>query len=310
MIKKPKIIVILGPTATGKSNLAVRLAKKFGGEIVSADSRQVYKGLDIGTGKVTKKEMAGVPHHLLDVASPKRQFTAAQFKEKAGRAIQDVLHRGKVPILVGGTGFYIDTVLGTVSFPEVPPDTALRRELETKPIEELLKKLEALDPERAETIERANPRRIIRAIEIARALGKVPRLTKRNEHYDAFKIGLTLPDKELKERIAIRLFTRIRDGMIAEAKRLHAKGLSWKRMRELGLEYRFLADHLTGSLNREEFEEGLRSAIWHYAKRQMRWFKRDDAIQWFTLSSVEGLKSSEFVKIEQIAKSFLSTESD
>ncbi|MBI4118324.1 MAG: tRNA (adenosine(37)-N6)-dimethylallyltransferase MiaA [Parcubacteria group bacterium] len=297
MLQKPKVIVIVGPTATGKSSLAVKLAKRVGGEVISADSRQVYKGLDIGTGKVTEKEMRGIPHHLLDVASPKQQFTAAQFRTKAARAIRDILAHGKVPILVGGTGFYIDTVLGNISFPEVPPDTTLRQELETKPLLELLEKLEALDPERAETIERANPRRIIRAIEIARALGKVPRIGKKDEHYDALKIGLTLPDQELRSRITIRLFARIRGGMIAEAKRLHKKGLSWKRMRELGLEYRFLADYLTSKLTQKEFEEGLGSAISHYAKRQMRWFKRDLDIAWFT--------PKEYSKIEKHVRTFL-----
>ncbi|MEK7081361.1 MAG: tRNA (adenosine(37)-N6)-dimethylallyltransferase MiaA, partial [Patescibacteria group bacterium] len=239
-----KILVVVGPTASGKSDLAVYLAKKFGGEVISADSRQVYKGLDVGTGKITKKEMFGISHHLLDVASPKRVFTVTEYKSLAEKALGDIWRRGKVPIVCGGTGFYIRAVIDNLIIPEVPPDKKLRRRLDKKTVDELFAILKSLDPRRAKEIDAKNPRRLIRAIEIATALGHVPRLEASLPSYDVLKVGLTLPDKILKQRIHIRLFARISRGMVAETKRLHKQGLSWKRMDELGLEYRYLARYL------------------------------------------------------------------
>src|SRR5579864_8715932 len=171
-----KILVILGPTATGKSDLAVGLALKFNGEIISADSRQVYKGLDIGTGKITKKEMKGVSHYLLDVASPKKTFTVSKFKELADRKIEDILKRNKLPIICGGTGFYIQSIVDNIVLPDVDRDEKLRKRLVDKSKNELLLLLKKLDPERAKTVDYNNPPRLIRAIEIATALGKVPHL--------------------------------------------------------------------------------------------------------------------------------------
>lgn len=277
-----KIITIVGPTATGKSTLAVEIARLVGGEVISADSRQVYRGLDIGTGKITGKEMCGVPHHLLDVADPKRQFSVAKYQRLATRAIRDILKRGKIPILCGGTGLYIDSVLTGASFPSVPPDKALRRELAELSPEQLFKKLQEIDPERATTIDAQNRVRLIRAIEIATALGKVPRLDVQRSSWDVLQIGLALPREELQERIHARLIARMRRGMIAEARRVHERGLSWKRMEALGLEYRFLARFLQGKISKDEMMRGLEIAIRHYAKRQMTWFKRDKGIRWFS----------------------------
>ena len=172
-----KVLVILGPTAIGKSALAVKLAKRFDGEVISADSRQVYKGLDIGTGKITKKEMGGIPHHLLDVADPKKQFSVSDFVREANHALAMIYHSGRVPIIVGGTGFYIDALTGDVSLPEVPPDKLLRAKLNKLSNEELFEILKKKDPERAETIDRHNKVRLVRALEIIEALGKVPMWT-------------------------------------------------------------------------------------------------------------------------------------
>ncbi|MCX6747919.1 MAG: tRNA (adenosine(37)-N6)-dimethylallyltransferase MiaA, partial [Candidatus Nomurabacteria bacterium] len=184
---KPKVIVILGATSTGKSDLAVLLATtifKKKAEIISADSRQVYKGLDLGTGKITKKEMRGIPHHLLDVVNPKKTFTVTEFKKLADKKIKQILVRGNVPILCGGTGFYIDTVVNNVVFPEVPPNEELRKKLEQKNKEELFEILEKLDQQRAKDIkdknELNNKVRLIRAIEIATSLGNVPKITEGN----------------------------------------------------------------------------------------------------------------------------------
>lgn len=278
---KPRVIAIVGPTASGKTSLSIEIARLVGGEVISADSRQVYTGLDIGSGKVTKREMRGVPHHLLDVASPKRTMSVVQYEKLATHAIKDILKRGKVPIICGGTGLYIDAILTNASFPEVPPNAELRKKLEGLSVEKLFRKLQKLDPARAETIDAQNPRRLIRAIEIATAIGKVPERTESTPRYNTLWIGLTMPKEELEGRIHTRLIARMRHGMVAEAKRLRGEGLTWKRMDSLGLEYRFLAQFLTGKLRKEEMIELLNIAIRQFSKRQMMWFKRNQNIKWF-----------------------------
>jgi tRNA dimethylallyltransferase len=276
-VSKPKVIAVVGPTASGKTSLGIFLAQKLNGEVISADSRQVYKGLNIGTGKVTKKEMAGVPHHMLDIASPKRQFTADNFVTLGRKKITMIYHSNHVPIIVGGTGFYIDAIVGTIALPQVPPNASLRKKLSNKSAAQLLRTLKKLDPSRAAEVDPHNKVRLIRAIEIAKALGRVPKL-KAEPLYDVLLLGLN--PKDLEARIEKRLHARLRQGMIAEAKRLHASGLSYKRMEELGLEYRYLARYLQGKLSRERMEEELLREIRRYAKRQMRWFKRNLDIHW------------------------------
>lgn len=276
---KKKIVAIVGQTATGKSAFAVSLGRKIHGEVISADSRQVYTGLNIGTGKITKREMMGVPHYLLDVASPKKVFTVTQFQTKADTAIRNIVDRGHVPIICGGTGFYIDTLLYVLNLPVVEPNKSLRKKLETKSANELFKILKKKDPERAQIIDRHNKVRLIRALEIIKAIGVVPKI-KQQEKYDSLIVGLTFPDTELKKRIHDRLVARIKKGMIGEVKKLHASGVSWKRLHELGLEYRFVTDHLTGKYSREEMTTLLERAIWQYARRQKTWFKRNKNIIW------------------------------
>ncbi|HAS84874.1 MAG TPA: tRNA (adenosine(37)-N6)-dimethylallyltransferase MiaA [Candidatus Yonathbacteria bacterium] len=279
--QKDRIIAVVGPTASGKSALAVEIARLVNGEIISADSRQVYTGLDIGTGKVTKREMLGVPHHMLDVINPKRTMSVVQYERLATREIEDILKRGITPIICGGTGQYVDAVLTTASFPEVPPNAKLRKKLEKLSAEKLFKKLQKMDPARAKTIDAKNPRRLIRAIEIAEVLGSVPSREPATERYDTLYIGLALPKEELSERIHKRLVARMRQGILAEAKRLHEKGLSWKRMKALGLEYRFLAQFLQNKISKEELLDLLEIAIRQYSKRQIVWFKRNEKIKWF-----------------------------
>ena len=272
-----KIIVVCGPTATGKSDYAVELAKKINGEIISADSRQVYKGLDIGSGKITKREMKRVPHHLLDVANPKRIFSVSQYKRLANKAIKDILSRGKTPILCGGTGFYIDAVIYDQNFPKVKPNKTLRKQLEKLSLQELSDKLQELDPERFETIDAKNKVRLIRALEIADALGSVPK-TQRTKKYEVEWIYLDLPDDVLKKRIHDRLLKRMKKGMVKEVENLHnppaGGGVSWKRLESLGLEYRYLALYLQKKLFKSEMLTQLEFAIWHYAKRQRTWFNK------------------------------------
>ena len=283
---KPRIIAIVGPTATGKSDLGVLLAKQHNGEIISADSRQVYRGLDIGSGKITKKEMQKVPHHLLDIRDPKHAYSAAHFQRDGRKAIKDILSRGKLPIVVGGTGFYIDALLSDMTLPEVGPDLVLRKQLSNLPADELYKKLGGLDPRRAEDIDRHNHVRLIRAIEIATHSGPVsPAIT--TSPYDVLYIGLRADTEALKERITLRLHKRMKQGMLAEFARVHEAGLSWKRMEELGLEYRYGARLLKKEITRDEFEDQLVSEIYKYAKRQMTWFKRNKQIHWVEVSDAK-----------------------
>ncbi len=299
---KPKLIAVVGPTASGKTSLGIYLAQKVGGEIISADSRQVYKGLDIGTGKVTKREMAGVPHHLLDVISPKKQYSVDMFVKQATKAACLIYQTGNVPVLVGGTGLYIDTFVGRMMYAEVPPNETLRKKLARKTAPELFALLQKADPARAQTIEKGNPRRLIRALEIAKAIGKSPAPTT-ELMYDVLWIGLNPAPEKLKANIHKRLKARIKQGMVAEAKRLHKAGVSYKRMDELGLEYRYLARVLRNrrAPSASQVAEGallqeLEKAINDYAKRQVRWFTRNSDIHWVT-SKTDALR---------LAKNFLS----
>jgi len=311
-----KIVVIVGPNASGKSDFGVQLAKKIGGEIISADSRQVYKGLNIGSGKITKKEMRGVPHHCLGIANPKKIFTALDFKKCAERAITDILSRGKTPIIVGGTGFYIDAALNRVKLGGVPPNRALRKKLINYSTTKLLNYLTKLDPKRAKTIEQKNPRRLIRAIEIACAKHDSFRkhayssagelLCSRRRTAQGFLkehallnsstgrgkkskinkmaivwLGIKRPQEELKKRIHARLIKRL-PRMIREVKKLNQQGLSWKRLFDLGLEYRYISFYLQKKLTKDEMTQKILTESWHYAKRQMTWFKRNKKIRWIS----------------------------
>jgi tRNA dimethylallyltransferase len=283
-----KIIVIVGPNAVGKSALAITLARKFNGEIISTDSRQVYRGLNIGTGKVTKKEMRGVTHHLLDVADPKKQFNVSDYVKIARKNLEEIFSRNHIPIICGGTGLYIDALLGNISIPEIPPNPKLRKELEHKSLEELFEILKNLAPERAQNIDKNNPRRLIRAIEITTAASRtqkiLPALPIQKWAPTRLKIfwcALRLPESKLKKKIAARLRARLKRGMISEVKKLHARGLSWKRMEELGLEYRYISRYLRGLITKDEMIEKLQSESWYYAKRQYTWFKKNKNIRWF-----------------------------
>jgi len=290
---KNKLIIILGPTSSGKTGLSIKLAlwlsseqakKKFGIngiEIVSADSRQVYKGMDIGTGKVTKKEMAGIPHYLLDVTNPKNIFSVVQYQKLAIKAIKNIQKKNKIPFLVGGTGFYIQSVADGIVIPEVKPDWKLRKKLEKLTTEQLFKKLKKIDTKRAKSIDRHNPRRLIRALEIVLKTKKpVPSLSQNKPKFETLFLGIKKDEKELKGLIEKRLLKRLKTGMIDEVKKLHKSGVSWKRLEEFGLEYRFVAQYLQGKLKYDEMVSRLQKKIEHYAKRQMTWFKKDNRIIW------------------------------
>lgn len=277
---KRKVIVVLGPTATGKSDIAVAIAKQCNGEIISADSRQVYRGMDLGTGKITKREMKGVPHYLLDVASPKSTFSVSQFQKKARVVIKKIWQKEKTPILCGGTGFFIDAVVDGIVFPKAPPNTKLRTALNKKSTDELFSILKKLDATRAKTIDAKNPHRLIRAIEIAKVLGKVPPMQKNPLDSEILFIGVNKPSDVLKERIHIRLLKRLRGGMLREVQKLHDNGVSWKKLESFGLEYKWCAKYLQKKIRKEEMIDGLERDINHFAKRQMTWFKRNKKIHW------------------------------
>lgn len=293
MQTKQKILIIVGPTSSGKSALAVELARECSGEVISADSRQVYRGLNIGTGKITKREMKGVRHHLLNEVSPHRTFTADDFVKRGRTVIEDIVSRGNLPIIAGGTGFYVDTLVGRIVVPNVPPDPTLRAQLEKKSVDQLLRMLQTSDPRRAKTIEPQNKRRLIRALEIAAALGHVPpNMDTPCPYFDAVWIGIAPRAEELRKKIAGRLRARMKSGMVAEARRLHAAGLSYGRMHELGLEYRSLASLLQGKITKAHMLEELERAIWKYAKRQIVYWKRNQHIRWFTKPDVRRISKA------------------
>lgn len=285
-----KTIVITGPTASGKSDLAILLAREYNGEIISADSRQVYRGMDRGSGKVTKHEQHLAKHWLIDVASPKRMYNVTHFVRDAKKIIAAIKKHGKVPIICGGTGFWIQALVEENAFPAVKPDFTLREELGKLSVGKLFAMLQKKDPTRAKTIDAKNKVRLIRALEICQTLGKVPRTTNNQQltmnEKDYILIALN-PDKEiLQKNIETRLEKRLKKGMVAEVKHLHADGVSWKRLESFGLEYKNVALFLQKKITREVMQENLRHEIWHYAKRQLTWLRRFEKmgahIHWVT----------------------------
>lgn len=290
-----KIIVVLGPTASGKSDLAVKLAQKTNGEVISADSRQVYCGMDIGTGKITKREMRGVKHYLLDIASPKSTFSVSRYQKLGKKAIKEILKRDRVPIICGGTGFYIDALVYGYKLPEVPPNPKLRKSLEKKSTDALFSTLKKLDPRRAKNIDKFNKRRLIRALEIilttknpVPALSSSASIDGSKNQYDVLFIGIKKPQEKLKKLIAKRLKKRLNQGMIKEVENIHKSGVSWKKLESFGLEYRRVAEYLQNKISYAEMIPLLQKDIEHYAKRQMTWFKNNKKIHW-----IENYKEAE-----------------
>lgn len=281
-INKHKIVVLAGPTSSGKSDLAIALAKKFNGEIISADSRQVYRDMDIGTGKVTLREQKLARHWMLDIASPRRQYSVAQWRRAAQRAIADIVRRGKFPIICGGTGFWIDALVYDIALPEVQPNFKLRARLNKLSAKQLFARLKKLDPARAASIDKQNPRRLIRALEIVLTTEKPVPPASHQSPYHTLYLAISVDQKTLARRIEKRLDERLKAGMIAEVRQLHEDGVSWKRLESFGLEYRFVARHLQNKLTRSEIREQLLRAIIQYSKRQLTWFNRNKDIVWIS----------------------------
>ncbi|MCL5436003.1 MAG: tRNA (adenosine(37)-N6)-dimethylallyltransferase MiaA, partial [Patescibacteria group bacterium] len=311
------VIAIVGPTATGKTDLALKLAKKYNGEIISADSRAIYKGLNIGTAKPSRDLHyskidgrqklkiylhSGVRFHLVDFLSPKKIFSAADFAKRASSAIADILARGKLPIVCGGTGFWLDALLNPQLLSDVPPNPKLRKNFAKLTTETLLNRLKKLDPKRAETIDPNNRRRLTRAIEIASftkdkkvsshvILNLIRNPNQRRldpdfhqddkKRQDVLFLGLTLSNPELKKRIKMRFLKWLKTGLLTETEKL-TQAVSKKRLKEIGLAYPIVAVYLDKKISRAEMLERSVSAIYHYAKRQKTWFTRNKQIRWIT----------------------------
>lgn len=277
---KPKIVVILGPTASGKTGLGVKLAYHFNGEIISADSRQVYKGMDIGTGKdLPDYNYLGqdIPYHLIDVASPRINFSVARFQKLANKAIRDVLRRGKLPIVVGGSGLYLQAVVDNYQLSDYKSDKKWRAELENLGAEKLYFKISRLNPDFAKRInnsDRNNARRLSRYLELLQNGNNL--LMKKGEPLgDFLLLGVNISDAKMRANIKLRLDERLdKQGMILEVEKLKKTGLSFKRLISFGLEYKFISYFLQDKLNKEEMREKLVVAIYRFAKKQKTWFKR------------------------------------
>ena len=274
-----KLIVIAGTNASGKSNLGVALAERFQGEVVSADSRQVFSRLDLGSGKITKEEMRGVPHHLIDICAPGDFFSMADFQRLAYAAIDDILRRGKVPFLVGGTGLYVDAVAEGYELSDRAPDLALRAHLETFDTPALYVMLREKLPDTA--IDPKNRNRVMRALERLAADDYGP--ARRTPRYETLKLGVTWDRETLKRRIDERLEKRLEMGMVQEVRDLLDAGVSAEFLMKLGLEYRYLTRYLKGDIAYEKMVVELGNAIKKFAKRQVTWFKKDPSIHWLDM---------------------------
>lgn len=288
----PKLIVIAGTNASGKSGLGVELARRFSGEIVSADSRQVFQGLDLGSGKITPEETRGVPHHLIDVCEPGDFFSMHDFQRLAYQAIDGILERGNLPFLVGGTGLYVASVTEGYVMSDAAPDLQYREYLETFTTPALYEMLIAAVPDIE--IERNNRNRVMRVLEKLHAGDDhVPHNAPR---YDCLKLGVSWDRETLKSRIDERLERRLREGMVDEVRGLMAQGVSTEFLYKLGLEYRFITQYLTGEIPRyEDMVEQLGNAIKKFAKRQMTWFRRDKDILWLDMTGDPVAQAAELI---------------
>ena len=295
-----KLLVILGPTASGKSELAIKLAKKNNGEIVSADSRQIYRGLDIGTAKPAQKEREIIKHYLIDIKKPNQLYTVWEYKRNAIEAINQIIKNGKVPFLVGGTGLYVKAIVDNLEIPKVKPDWRLRKSLElkikTRGLKSLYNELIKIDPEAAYIVDSQNPRRIIRAMEVAIKTRKPFSQQRKKGKYlfDILEIGLSLDKEKLKENIEKRVDKMMKMGLVKEVKNLikiYDKNLP--TFDAIG--YREIIDYLNKKISLTEAIKEIKKNTWHFAKRQMTWFKRDNRIHWI----------NNYKKAERLVEKFL-----
>lgn len=286
----PKILVIVGPTASGKTRMAVELSQRHNGEVISADSMQIYRTMDIGTAKPTKEEKGGIPHHMIDVADPEEDFSVARYVEMAARCVDDVLERGKLPIVAGGTGLYIDSLLSGRTFAPFSPDSALRgeleRELEEKGGQAMLEALAQVDPEAAQRLHPNDHKRIIRALEVYRSTGKT--ITQHNREtqaipprYNALTIGLAFQDRQaMWRRIDQRVDEMVAAGLEDEVRRLLTSGISPKCTAMQAIGYKEFTQALSGEMTWQEAADVVKLRSRQYAKRQLTWFGRNPNTRW------------------------------
>ncbi len=284
-----KLIIIAGPTATGKSDAAVALSKAIGGEVISADSVQVYKGLDIGSAKITKEEMQGIPHHLIDVLEPEEPFNITIFQHMAKEAMKGIYERGHIPVICGGTGFYIQSVLYDIEFTAEDTDMSYRHELEKKSTEELYAMLKEVDPDSCETIHANNIKRVIRALEFYHETGYPisahnAEQRSRKPAYDAHFFVLTDDRAKLYERIDARVDKMIAAGLVDEVRALKERGVPRMSTAMQGLGYKEIYDHLAGECSLDEAIYKIKRDSRHFAKRQITWFKREPDAIWIDRS--------------------------
>ena len=303
-MNKKTVIVIAGPTASGKTSLSIGIAKKIGGEIVSADSMQIYKDMDIATAKPTEAEMQGIPHHLISIVESDESFSVAAYKEKAVEAIADIFCRGRIPVVVGGTGLYIDTLVNNTTFFDFDKSDQrekLQMRLQNEGIEKLFDELKSVDPETAERLHINDTKRILRALEVYYSTGKTISLQAELSHenesqYNWLIIGLTAENRDvLYDRINRRVDIMLDDGLIEEAKNFFSSEKSSTAKQAIG--YKELKEFFDGSISLEEATENLKRETRRYAKRQLTWFRRNKNINWINIDN----KTSEEVLTEALA---------
>jgi tRNA dimethylallyltransferase len=293
---KQKVLVIIGPTAVGKTKLSIELAKRLNGEIISGDSMQIYKKMDIGTAKITTEEMEGIPHHLIDIKDPAESFSVAEFQELVRAKITEISNRGKLAIIVGGTGLYIQAVIYDYQFSTAPADGTLRLRLEERARaigkEALHHELTRIDPKSASQIHPNNIRRVIRALEIYYSTGKTMSETQKDQQpetlYQTALIGLIMDREKLYERINSRVEIMVEQGLVAEVKQLYDQGLrDCQSIQAIG--YKEIYDYLDGFVSLEEAIDNLKKNSRHYAKRQLTWFRNKMDVQWFDITDADDL---------------------
>jgi tRNA dimethylallyltransferase len=289
---KQKLLVIIGPTAVGKTKLSIEMAKRFNGEIISGDSMQIYRGMDIGTAKITNVETEGIPHHLIDIKEPEESFSVAEFQHLVRKEITEIASRGKLPIIVGGTGLYIQSVIYDYHFSEAPADEVFRLSLEEKARrignEALYQELLKVDPVSAAIIHQNNVRRVIRALEIYHCTGKMMSEYQKDQQpdllYNTALIGLTMERDKLYERINTRVQLMVHEGLLEEVSGLHEKGLrDCQSIQAIG--YKEIYDYLDGRATLEEAVENLKQNSRRYAKRQLTWFRNKMDVEWFDMTN-------------------------
>ena len=303
--QKGKLLVIIGPTAVGKTKLSIEMAKRFNGEIISGDSMQVYKEMDIGTAKIKEEEKEGIPHYLIDIKEPDEPFSAAEFQELANTMILDIQSRDKLPIIVGGTGLYIQSVIYDYHFSEAPSDpdyrTMLEQRAESEGIESIFAELKEVDPESAERIHPNNTRRVIRALEIHHCTGHTMSEQLKDQpnelKYDTCIIGLTMDREQLYARINHRVDLMVEEGLVAEVQDFYQQGLTdCQSIQAIG--YKELYDFFNGKTSENEAIENLKQNSRRYAKRQLTWFRNKMDVSWFDVTNLDGFSK----KIDEITE--------